>query len=115
MKQYLLAGMMSLGLFCAMPAMATGTTDAIEPTAATAKVPSATTAAENKINLNTADEKQLNHSIKGIGEKRAMAIVKFRKEHGNFKSVEDLANVPGIGKKFVKKNHDLLMSKFVTE
>lgn len=113
MKQYILAGAMSLGLICAMPVMAIGTTDANTP--APAATTSAEPASETKINLNTADEKQLTHAIKGIGEKRAMAIVKFRKDHGNFKSVDDLANVPGLGKKFVEKHHAKLMEKFLAE
>lgn len=38
-------------------------------------------------------------SIKGIGEKKAEAIVKYRSEVGKFKGYEDLLNVKGIGEK----------------
>lgn len=36
-------------------------------------------------------------SISGIGEKKAEAIIKHRKKHGKFKSIDDLKNVKGIG------------------
>jgi competence protein ComEA len=58
----------------------------------------------SKIDLNKADANILAKSVKGIGQKRAEAIVNYRKEHGNFKSIEDLAQVRGFGKQFVK-NH----------
>jgi competence protein ComEA len=57
-----------------------------------------------KIDLNKADAKILAKSVKGIGQKRAEAIVNYRNEHGNFKSIEELAQVRGFGKQFVK-NH----------
>ncbi len=40
-------------------------------------------------------------SINGIGEKKAEAIIKYRKKHGKFKSVDDLKNVKGIGDSIV--------------
>ena len=36
-------------------------------------------------------------TIKGIGESKATDIVKYRNENGNFKSIEDLKNIKGIG------------------
>ncbi len=47
------------------------------------------------INFQTASKEDL-MSIKGIGEKRAAAIMKYRKTH-KIKSAADLKNVPGIG------------------
>ena len=35
-------------------------------------------------------------SISGIGEKKAEAIIKHRKKHGKFKSIDDLKNVKGV-------------------
>jgi len=54
------------------------------------------------VNLNTADVKAL-ESIKGIGPAKAEAIVKYREEHGPFKTIEELANVKGIGPQLVNK------------
>lgn len=48
------------------------------------------------MNFQTASKEEL-MSIKGIGEKRAAAIIKYRKTH-TLKSAADLENVPGIGK-----------------
>lgn len=54
-----------------------------------------------KINLNTADARTLTGSFKGIGQKRAEAIVHYREAHEGFKSVAELAAVRGIGQSFV--------------
>ncbi|MCX7628085.1 MAG: helix-hairpin-helix domain-containing protein [Methylophilaceae bacterium] len=54
------------------------------------------------IDLNTATEAEL-QTIKGIGPAKAKAIVEYRKQHGEFKSTDDLEKVPGFGKKSVEK------------
>lgn len=48
-----------------------------------------------KINLNTATKEQL-MKLSGIGEAKAEAILKYRKEHGNFVRPEDIMKIPGI-------------------
>lgn len=55
------------------------------------------------ININTADATML-ASLNGIGERKAMAIIDYRKQHGPFKSVEQLTEVKGIGDALVEKN-----------
>jgi len=60
------------------------------------------------VNINTADATTLASAIKGVGEKKAQAIIQYRKEHGPFKSVDELASVPGIGEKTVAKNRSNL-------
>jgi competence protein ComEA len=50
------------------------------------------------VNINTATKEELD-ALKGIGPVKAQAIVDYRKEHGPFKSVDDLKNVKGIGDK----------------
>jgi len=54
------------------------------------------------VNVNTATKEELT-SIKGIGEKRAQEIIDYRKKNGNFKSVDDLGKVPGIGPGLMKQ------------
>lgn len=49
-----------------------------------------------QININTASPEQLD-SLKGIGPTKAQAIVDYRRQHGAFKSIDELQNVPGIG------------------
>ncbi len=60
------------------------------------------------ININRASVDQL-ITLKGIGQKKAQAIVAFRTKNGNFKKVEDVMLVKGIGQKMFDK-----MRKFIT-
>ena len=53
---------------------------------------------EGKVNINTATVEELK-TLKGIGEKKAEAIIEYRKENGSFKNKEELMKVRGIGKK----------------
>jgi len=69
----------------------------------------------DKINLNKADVSTLTNSFKGIGKKRAEAIVKYREEHGDFKSIDDLAQVRGMGKAFVNSHLAQLQEVFAVE
>lgn len=48
------------------------------------------------VNINTADVNAL-MNLPGIGESKAKAIVKYRKDHGKFQDVKDIQNVSGIG------------------
>lgn len=52
------------------------------------------------VNINTATEAELD-SLPGIGPAKAKDIVEYRKKNGNFKSVDDLKNVKGIGDKTI--------------
>ena len=52
------------------------------------------------INLQTASKKDL-MCIKGIGEKKAEAILKYRKSH-KIKSADDLIKIKGFGKGIIK-------------
>ena len=49
-----------------------------------------------KVNINTADEKQL-QDLPKIGETLSKRIIAYRQEHGNFEKIEDITNVSGIG------------------
>lgn len=63
------------------------------------------TQANSLININTATASEL-MKLDGIGEVRAQAIVRFREEHGSFKSIDELVNVKGIGEKTLEKNRE---------
>lgn len=57
---------------------------------------------DGKVNINTADEKEL-MTIPGVGPSKAAAIVQYRTDHGDFKSPESLMEVSGIGQKTFEK------------
>lgn len=54
------------------------------------------------VNINTATKEELT-TLKGVGDKRAQDIIDYRKKHGNFKSVDDLEKVPGVGPGLMKQ------------
>jgi len=77
---------------------------ATEPPAVSEVVSSETNAQQTAgiININTATKEQL-MTLDGIGEVKAAAIIDYRRENGNFRSIEELNNVKGIGDKTIEK------------
>lgn len=60
-------------------------------------------AACNKVvNVNTAGLDDLK-TLRGIGHVKAQAIIDYRNEQGDFKSISELDDVPGIGEKTLEK------------
>ncbi|WP_404404000.1 helix-hairpin-helix domain-containing protein [Jeotgalibacillus malaysiensis] len=54
------------------------------------------------ININNATQSEL-ETIPGIGPAKASAIIQYREEHGQFKSIEEIMNISGIGEKTFEK------------
>jgi competence protein ComEA len=100
--------LLALAMFAAAPAAA----DQKSPGRAVASKSAA--APTTPVNLNTANQAQL-EALPGIGPKVALRIIEFRQKNGGFKKVEDLMNVKGIGEKsFLKlKAHITLDGKAV--
>ena len=63
-----------------------------------------------KVDINTAGVKEL-QALKGVGDKKAAAIIEYRTKNGQFKSIEDLTKVNGIGKKIIDDNKNELEIK----
>ncbi len=59
------------------------------------------------VNINKAGVPELS-TLPGIGAKKAQAIIDYRKANGDFKRVDDLINVKGIGPKTLEKLRPLL-------
>ena len=59
------------------------------------------------VNLNKSTFEQL-ISLKGIGHARAQAIIVYRQQFGDFKSIDELTKVSGIGEKIVNANKSRL-------
>jgi len=65
----------------------------------------AVAANNEKVNVNLATMDQL-RQIKGIGPKKAAAIIAYREQHGKFKSLQEIAQVNGINAKLASKIAD---------
>ena len=65
-----------------------------------AGAPAAAGASESgrSVSLNTATAEQLDE-LEGIGPATAQKILDWRKQHGGFRSVDDLKQISGIGPK----------------
>lgn len=60
-----------------------------------------------KININTASAGEL-EALPRVGPKVAQRIVDFRTKNGNFKTVEEIMKVQGIGEKIFAEIKDLI-------
>ena len=65
-------------------------------------------AAAGPVDINSASASELSANINGVGEKKAVAIIEYRKKHGPFKTVDDLMKVQGIGEGILSKNRENL-------
>jgi competence protein ComEA len=90
-----------LFIFCAAFILSTTCVFAANKNIKTTPAQTATSASA-RVNINTANETSL-ANVKGIGAKKAKAIIDYRQKNGEFKSVNDLAKVSGLGDKSVKK------------
>jgi competence protein ComEA len=81
---------------------ANASTQASTPIVTSAPIVQHVDAEKTKVNINTANLATF-ANIKGLGEKKAEAIINYRNKNGNFNSVDDLLKVPGIGEKLLAK------------
>jgi len=119
MKQGIKAVLITLTIACAtlsgsavaapaagVKAVATQSSEA--SSAVQAKAQDAAKSAEEetgaRVSINTASAEELSQAINGVGLKKAQAIVNYRSEYGPFKALEDLTQVPGIGRALLERN-----------
>lgn len=64
--------------------------------------------AAEPVNVNTADAAELAAALNGVGPAKAEAIIAWREANGPFESVEQLAEVRGIGLRTIELNRDVI-------
>jgi len=60
----------------------------------------------SRVNINSASAAVLADCLSGIGESKSQGIIKYREDHGGFKSIEEIQEVSGIGSKTFEKIKD---------
>ena len=63
------------------------------------------------VNINAADADVLAAALKGIGLKKAEAIIRYRETVGGFKALEELTEVKGIGVALIETNRARMVLK----
>ena len=61
------------------------------------------------VNVNSASAEEIAEALKGVGMSKAEAIVNYRNENGQFKHVDELVNVKGIGIRTVDINREYIL------
>ena len=67
------------------------------------------------VNINTADAETISNELQGVGMTKAQAIVEYRKNHGPFRSYDDLTLVKGIGARTVEINRENILFEAVAQ
>ncbi|MDW3095246.1 MAG: helix-hairpin-helix domain-containing protein [Gammaproteobacteria bacterium] len=65
--------------------------------------------AASPININQATAQQLAENLKGVGLKKAQAIVRYREKIGGFQTQDQLLDVKGIGTATLDKNQGIIL------
>lgn len=65
------------------------------------------TTRNKKVNINKASQEELDR-LPGIGPSTANKILEYRKQNGNFKSIEDIKEVSGIGESKFEKIRNMI-------
>jgi competence protein ComEA len=64
--------------------------------------------ASGAVNINTATAEELATALKGVGQVKAEAIVRYREANGAFTDIDELVNVKGIGLRTVDMNREFI-------
>lgn len=74
----------------------------------TSQLKNVTTIESSQVNINTASAEQISALLKGIGLKKADAIIEYRNNYGPFQTIDELSAVSGIGNATIEKNAHLI-------
>ncbi|MCL9776136.1 ComEA family DNA-binding protein [Vibrio methylphosphonaticus] len=64
---------------------------------------------EITVNVNQATPEEIAALLNGIGIEKAKSIVEYRDAHGDFKTIDDLTQVKGVGPVTVEKNRSRIL------
>jgi competence protein ComEA len=67
--------------------------------------------ANEQVNINEADAETLADVLQGVGQSRAKAIVEYREQNGPFDSLDELAEVNGVGEATIELNRERIVLK----
>ena len=73
-------------------------------------VPSGANQKETMVNINKADQSEL-ETLPGIGPSKSMAIIEYRNTNGPYQTIEDIQSVGGFGEKTFEKLKDKISVK----
>ena len=99
---------LSLFLFVGQASAAEGNKIATESTLGLVDADTLSTGSVTKVSINRADAGLLAQRLKGIGLKKAQAIVDWRSANGDFIDLDQLLDVKGIGEKTLQLNRERL-------
>ncbi len=99
----LVSALLFVGQASAADVFSSGITDSVQESTATDNNVLPDTASI-LVNINEAGASALSEALKGIGLKKAQAIVEWRNKNGNFAELEQLLEVKGIGEKTLLTN-----------
>ena len=76
----------------------------VAPLTFAAEAPQSTTEQVSQLDINSANATAIAAALEGVGMIKARDIVAYREMFGKFRSVDELAEVQGIGAATVEKN-----------
>jgi len=101
-------GIISVGVLLMCLGLVSPGLSAVGEQSDTREDPRSTVGDVKKVELNSADGPAL-QALPGVGPRTAELIIQYRKEHGEFKKIEELMNVKGIGERTFLRLRELVV------